>query len=152
MGHGGVVTGAKGLLLRHSQFGMPNTACNAKPHAPTDTTASSADYSDYSDYSTSECSTCAHSASRSLQLRSRQVPDLGATEEGLVLHEPPRLRTADRSSRSRRPIQLRRWLLQLVGRLVGRKEGVVLPRSRQGLPQFGRRMRAEPPHRSAASI
>jgi len=46
---------------------------------------------------------------------------------------------ADSASEACRPIQLRRWFRELAGRLECSEEGVVLPRSREGLPQPGRR-------------
>merc|ERR1712150_197107 len=70
---------------------------------------------------------------------------------GLVLpNPPPRLpsnRTAGHrhaSSSARlagRPVQLRGWFRQLAGRLVRRKEGVVLQSPRQGLPEPRRWLR-----------
>jgi len=46
---------------------------------------------------------------------------------------------ADCASEACRPVQLRGWLRELASRLECSKEGVVLPRSRERLPQPGRR-------------
>merc|ERR1712060_900080 len=66
--------------------------------------------------------------------------------EGVVLQGAQHLRTANAASSSRGPIQLRRWVRQLAGRLVRAEEGLVLRTPWQGLPWSGQWLRADRHH------
>jgi len=116
-----------------------HAAAHAATHATTHATANTAQ---------------AFWASGPLQLRSESGEYVGSRQEGLVLQgASSRMPTADLAASAadlatsdadsptcaRRPLQLRRWIRELAGRLVGGQEGLVLSRAWQGLPWSGMR-------------
>jgi len=157
-----VVSGAKRLLLHDRRKRLPHDESTGDdPDAAPDTFPDTA--------SNPSPDAAAHTPCHpwrscgSLQLRCRRREHVATGQEGLVLpYSPPRVPTncaapaahlpttnanahpatgaADRAGEACRSVQLRRWLRELASRLVSAKEGVVLPRSWQGLSKPGRRL------------
>lgn len=129
---------AEGLLLQHHECRLRNHIVD-NPTPTADTTANAT--SNASSNAPSNAYQNYAAASRSyrdfFQLRSWCLPNLGACQAELVLPASPSLWSGYHASSASRPLQLRRWLRELVGGLVGWQEGVVLPCSWQGLPRTG---------------
>lgn len=139
---------AEGLLLQHHECRLRNHIVD-NPTPTADTTANAT--SNASSNAPSNAYQNYAAASRSyrdfFQLRSWCLPNLGACQAELVLPASPSLWSGYHASSASRPLQLRRWLRELVGGLVGWQEGVVLPCSWQGLPRTGQWMRTNWNHK-----
>lgn len=146
-----VVVGTAAVLLRHSWCGMHNhLSIHISKHATPNATP------DASTHTATHTTTAAYSAPRP-KLRHWRSSHMGWIQEGVLLPRPPpwlpndqahahpnyathaHPNYATRTTRPSGPIQLRRWLCQLAGRLVSRQKGMVLQGSWQGLPWPGLR-------------
>jgi len=161
-----LVAGTAAVLLLHSRGGMQhyyhfyacqsaaNSTANPAANAAADTPTNTA-----TDGAASDAAAPACRPGGPLQLRSGHTEQLESRQKLLVLQGAPRgLPSAYRTSNANadasdagsthdasspcRPIQLRRRLRQLGGRLECAKEGLVLQGAWKGLPRAGSRLRS----------